>query len=96
MEIIDLISRPTTPTKPIELFYCLQTKSIPYHYDTTHSVPSFCKCKVPVKANYERITRLTQYPIDGKMYDLIELVKEAGNKTIWLGHWNDGWDLKMR
>ena len=96
MEIIDLISRPTKPTKPIELLYCLQTNLMPYPYDTKQSVPGFCKCEVPVQANYERITRLTKYPINGEMYDLIELVKDTGNKTIWLGHWNDGWDLKMR
>ena len=96
MKIIDNIAKPVTSPKPIELLYCLQASSMPYHWDTKQSVPGFCKCDLPVRTKYESITRLTECPIDGKMYDLVELIRGPGYKTIWLGHWNDGLELKMR
>lgn len=91
MKIIDLIQNPQSK-KPIELIYCLQsTKRTDIVGD---NVPIWKKIDIyNLSKEYSEIKRLSQYKIDGVMYDLIEVTDHKNYSMFMLGHWNDGESL---
>ena len=91
MKIVDLIQKPQSK-KPIELIYCLQsTKRTDIVGD---NVPIWKKIDIyNLSKEYSEIKRLSQYKIDGVMYDLIEITDHTNYSMFMLGHWNDGESL---
>ena len=90
MKIIDLIQN-TKSKKPIELIYCLQSIK---RTDIAGNVPIWKKSDSSNRSKeYSQIKRLSQYKIDGVMYDLIEVTNREGCRMLMLGHWNDGESL---
>jgi hypothetical protein len=91
MKIVDLIQNPQSK-KPIELIYCLH--SIKRTDIAADNVPIWRKIAVCNRSkDYSQIKRLSQYKIDGVMYDLIEVTNHEECRMLMFGHWNDGESL---